>query len=302
MLTMQQQEALVSQGLAKKKINEELGLVTYKYAKKMMYDCLWDEHPELLYCRGHVYDMNTSELVIAAPKKSFNYLENGTWGDKPMDTLVYLYKKYNGFMACATMHNDKLVVSTTGNTSGQYVEWARTYINKYYETEAARLGCSLESGGVLPEDLTDLFEIIHPEDPHIVREEAGAVFLGWTSMCTPNKFMPASDDAGNFQVTTLGKALELVKSVKHEGFMMYDVVTDGVCKLKSPYYVGKKKLMRANAKAVANMYSNPEAYTVINLPGQWYGVPKVIVNYWRQHEWLEMDAQERRSFLEGIYD
>ena len=84
MLTMQQQEALVSQGLAKKKINEELGLVTYKYAKKVMYDYLWDKHPELLMCRGHVYDVNTGKLVIAAPKKSFNYLENGTWKDKPL--------------------------------------------------------------------------------------------------------------------------------------------------------------------------------------------------------------------------
>ena len=155
----------------------------------------------------------------------------------------------------------------------------------------------------MPHGITDLFEIIHPEDPHIVHEEVGAVFLGWTSMFTPNKFMPASDDAGNLQVTTLGKALELVKSVKHEGFMMYDAVTEEVCKLKSPYYVGKKKLMRANAKAVANMYSNPVAYDeAVNLPAEWHGVPKVIVNYWRQYEWLEMDAQERRSFLEGIYE
>lgn len=297
MLTMQQQEALVSQGLAKKKINEELGLVTYKYAKKVMYDYLWDKHPELLNCRGHVYNMNTDRLVIAAPKKSFNYLENGTWGDKPMGTIVSLYKKYNGFMACATMHDGKLVVSTTGNTSGQYVEWAKEYIQNYYNAELNRYG-----SGVMPHGITDLFEIIHPEDPHIVHEEAGAVFLGWTSMLNPDEFMPASDDPDSWQITTLGEALELVKSVKHEGFMMYDVVTDEVCKLKSPYYVGKKKLMRANAKAVANMYSNPLAYEVVNLPVEWHGVPKVIVNYRRQHEWLEMGAQERRSFLEGIYD
>ncbi len=51
-LTMQQQEDLVSQGLAKKKVNTELGLVTYKYAKKAMYKYLWNDHPELLECRG----------------------------------------------------------------------------------------------------------------------------------------------------------------------------------------------------------------------------------------------------------
>lgn len=297
MLTMQQQEALVSQGLAKKKINEELGLVTYKYAKKVMYDYLWDKHPELLYCRGHVYDMNTGRLVIAAPKKSFNYLENGTWKDKPLDTPVSIYKKYNGFMACATMHDGKLLVSTTGNTSGQYVEWAKGYIQNYYNAERDRYG-----SWVMPHGITDLFEIIHPEDPHIVHEEVGAVFLGWTSMSNPYKFEPALDEAGNAQFTSLGEALEIVKTVKHEGFMVYDEITGEVCKLKSPYYVGKKKLMRANAKSVANMYSNPLVYEAVNLPVEWHGVPKVIVNYWRQHEWLEMDAQERRSVLEGIYD
>lgn len=296
MLTMQQQEALVSQGLAKKKINEELGLVTYKYAKKVMYDYLWDKHPELLYCRGHVYDMNTGRLVIAAPKKSFNYLENGTWKDKPLDTPVEIYKKYNGFMACATMHNDKLVVSTTGNTSGKYAEWAKEYVSKYYKEESKH--CKY---GAMPEGVTDLFEIIHPEDPHIVHEEVGAEFLGWTDMY-PMQFHPAVDRAGNHKFTSLGKALELVKTVKHEGFMVYDQLTGEVCKLKSPYYVGKKKLMRASAKAVANMYSDPFAYEIIHLPEQWHGVTKVIVNYWRQHEWLEMDAQERRSFLEGVYD
>lgn len=297
MLTMKQQEALVAQGLAKKKVNEELGLVTYKYAKKVMYDYLWDKHPELLMCRGHVYDVNTGKLVIAAPKKSFNYLENCTWIDKPLETLVTIYKKYNGFMACATMHNGQLVVSTTGNTSGKYAEWAKEYIINYYDAERVQ-----SKAGAFPHGITDLFEIIHPEDPHIVHEEVGAVFLGWTSMSSPDKFMPAGDEVGNWQITTLGKALELVKSVKHEGFMMYDETTGEVCKLKSPYYVGKKKLMRASAKVVANMYSDPFAYEIIKLPEEWHGVTKVIVNYWRQHEWLEMGAQERRSFLEGIYD
>lgn len=296
MLTMEQQEVLVSQGLAKKKINEDLGLVTYKYAKKVMYEYLWDKHPELLNCRGHVYDLNTGKLVIAAPKKSFNYLENGTWKDKPLETLVTIYKKYNGFMACATMHNDKLVVSTTGNTSGQYVEWAKEYISNYYDAERAEY-----EAGALPYGATDLFEILHPDDPHIVYEGFGAQPLGWTNMATL-KFSTMPDKAGTRQSTTLREALEVVKTVKHEGFMVYDQLTGEVCKLKSPYYVGKKKLMRANAKAIAHMYSSPEAYEVINLPVEWHGVPKVIVNYWRQHEWLEMDAQERRSFLEGIYD
>lgn len=295
MLTMEQQEALVAQGLATKKINPDLGLVTYKYAKKVMYDYLWDKHPELLMCRGHVYDLKTGELVIAAPKKSFNYLENGTWKDKPLDTPVSIYKKYNGFMACATMHDGKLLVSTTGNTSGQYAEWAKEYIQNYYNTELDRY-----RSGVMPHGITDLFEVIHPEDPHIVHEEVGAQFLGWTSMASPDKFMPAIYEADNTQFTSLGEALEIVKTVKHEGFMVYDEITGEVCKLKSPYYVGKKKLMRMTDKKIDGLFANPVQYFHNNMPQEWQWFIPVIKDCLTADIWKVMKEQERRAFIEGM--
>lgn len=294
MLTMEQQEALVAQGLATKKINPDLGLVTYKYAKKVMYDYLWDKHPELLMCRGHVYDLNTGELVIAAPKKSFNYLENGTWEGKPISTLVYLYKKYNGFMACATMHNGQLVVSTTGNTSGKYAEWAKEYVSNYYEEESKH--CTF---GVMPDGVTDLFEIIHPEDPHIVHEEVGAEFLGWTNMYSM-RFTPAPDRARTHQFTSLGVALDLVKTVKHEGFMVYDLVTGEVCKLKSPYYIGKKKLMRMTDKKIDELFANPVQYFHNNMPQEWQWFIPVIKDCLTADIWKVMKEQQRRAFIEGM--
>lgn len=294
MLTMEQQEALVAQGLATKKINPDLGLVTYKYAKKVMYDYLWDKHPELLMCRGHVYNLKTGELVIAAPKKSFNYLENGTWEGKPLNTPVEIYKKYNGFMACATMHNGQLVVSTTGNTSGKYAEWAKDYVSKYYEERNKYL-----KFGIMPEITTDLFEIIHPEDPHIVHEEVGAQFLGWTDMRSV-QFYPAQDRAGSHQFISLGEALELTKTVKHEGFMVYDQLTGEVCKLKSPYYIGKKKLMRMADKKIDELFANPVQYFHNNMPQEWQWFIPVIKDCLTADIWKVMKAQERRAFIEGM--
>jgi len=104
MLTMQQQEELVQQGFAKKKFNPELNINTYKYAKKVMYEYLWKKYPDLLECRGHGYDATTGSPVVFAPKKAFNYLEDGHWADVPLDNKVQVFKKWNGFMSTVSVH------------------------------------------------------------------------------------------------------------------------------------------------------------------------------------------------------
>jgi hypothetical protein len=129
LLTFDQQESLVSQGLAIRKVDDAQGLVTYKYHRKVMFDNLWNKYPETLECRGHVYSLATGELVQAPPRKSFNYLENGHWQGLPLDTPVRYMKKYNGFMAAATMHQGRRIISTTGTTTSQYVSMAAQYID-----------------------------------------------------------------------------------------------------------------------------------------------------------------------------
>jgi hypothetical protein len=108
-LTYQQQMDLVKQGLAKVSINGKFS--TFKYARKVMYDYLWDTHSDLKYCRGQTYDNTNGNIVTLPPAKSFNYLENNTWKNKPLDTPVILYKKYNGYMAAMSIYDGELVVS-----------------------------------------------------------------------------------------------------------------------------------------------------------------------------------------------
>lgn len=296
-LTMQQQEDLVNQGLAKKKVNIELGLVTYKYAKKAMYKYLWNDHPELLECRGHTYDLDTGELVVATPRKSFNYLENGTFASKPLTTKVKLYKKFNGFMACVTNHRGKVIVSTTGSTSGPYVEMAKGKIFKTWpESSIATWG---ENG-------TWLFEICHENDPHIVGEVPGAYYLGYRSKWETSSYnvgeftpVPNTEDL-QYSEMILSEAIELVNSVQHEGFMCYDVETMEVCKLKSPYYTGKKKLMRMKDSNVDVMFEEPYKYVRINLPESWMWFADIITDYLCIDTWKAMSEQERRAYIEEM--
>lgn len=288
MLSYDQQMNLVNRGLATLKNDGKY--TTFKYARKAMYEYLWYKVPDLLECRGHVYCNTTKELVQAAPKKSFNYLERGYWKDAPLDTPVEMYKKVNGFMACATIYNYELVVSTTGTTTSEYAGWAKELIlrdRKYYDL-------------VITNDATTLFEVVVPQDPHIVQEREGLHLLGVREKDTGN-FHPMGANAR----CTLEQALEIAKSDRGEGFMMYPMLKDGTyyynecCKLKSDYYVGKKKLMRMTAKNIEIMYKNPDSISA-GLPEMWYDAPEYIVRKITKGAWLESTDQQRRVILEDL--
>ncbi len=289
MLSYDEQMHLVNRGLASLKNDGKY--TTFKYARKAMYEYLWHQVPQLLECRGHVYCNTTKELVQAAPKKSFNYLERDYWKDTPLDTPVEMYKKVNGFMACATLHNNELLVSTTGTTTSDYAMWAKELIvrdYKYYDM-------------VIAPDATTLFEVVVPQDPHIVQEREGLHLLGVREK-DGGYFHPM----GGFTRCTLEQALEIAKHDRGEGFMMYPMFPDGIaydfnncCKLKTDYYVGKKKLMRMTAKNIEIMYKNPDSISV-GLPEMWYDAPEYIVRKITKGAWLEATDQQRRVILEDL--
>lgn len=286
MLNFDEQMNLVNRGLAIMKNDGKY--TTFKYHRRAMYEYLWFNEYDLHECRGHVYDSVTKELVQAAPRKSFNYKENDLWwSGAALDTPVEVYKKINGYMACATLHNNELVVSTTGSTTSEYAQWAKELILNEWWKHAP----NIEKG------LTTLFEVVVPQDPHIVTEAMGLHLLGFRDKVS-GKFSPHN----LIGVMTLAEAIALAETDRGEGFMIYreDCTEKTVaCKLKTPYYVGKKKLMRMTAKNVELMYKN--AFQIANtLPDMWYDVPRVIVQTYTKEEWLSFDDQQRRVFLEQL--
>jgi hypothetical protein len=288
LLTYDEQILLVNRGLATLKNDGKY--ITFKYARKAMYEYLWKKVPALCESRGHVYCNSTKELVQAAPRKSFNYLERGYWLDVPLDTPVEIYKKINGYMACATIHNDELIVSTTGTTTSDYAMWAKELILSDYKLYDM----------VIAPDVTALFEVVVPQDPHIVEERQGLHLLGVREKANGN-FHPMGESIR----CTLSQALEIAKYDRGEGFMMYQMNDNdeydynNCCKLKTPYYVGKKKLMRMTAKNVELMYNNlPHA--ISTLPEMWHEIPEQIVQSVHKNTWLAMNDQQRRVILEDL--
>lgn len=275
---------MVANKLATVSVNDNLS--TFKYHRKVMFDRLWDKYPDTMECRGHTYDNTTGELVVAAPRKSFNYLENGWGSDLELNTHVGVAKKYNGFLACVSKHNGEIIISTTGSTKSDFVKMAKEV---FAESES-------EVFYNPSEQFTDFYEIIHDSDPHIVDEgKQKAIWLG-------SRSKKDGIPIWNFEGTgfmTFGEALELAKTDRGEGFMVYDVRDySKAIKLKTPYYVGKKKLMRASEKQVEQMYNDCINYASNNLPEMWHYVPALICAVYEKELWLELSDQERRAALE----
>lgn len=291
LLTYEQQKDLVKQKLATVSSNGNLD--TFKYAKRVMFDYLWDTNDGLMECRGHTYNNQTGELVVAPPRKSFNYLENGWWKDKPLDTPVIAYKKYNGFMACMSLTDDgkKVIIRTTGSTKSDFVHMAESWLDP--------IGCMK----YMDPDYTYLYEIVDQEDPHIVEEPLGEHYLGRRNKKT-GAFEPFGVGPQDVYLGTLKGILAIAEINQGEGFMVYDLHNDPMrlapAKIKTPYYVGKKKLMRAGKNVVESMYCDPRGYELNYLPKMYTGVAQKIVSTYGKQFWLELNDQARRKVIEAI--
>ena len=226
------------------------GLYVLKYKKKVFYDNLWNEYLE--ECRGTIVDADFN--VVSRPfTKVYNYGIEAKAPKLSSDTLVTAYRKVNGFMVALTWYNKDILVSTTGSTSGDYVEMAREMMLTHACWEDWQM--TVEAG----KGVTFMFECVHPNDPHIIVEETGMYFLGYRENAWDSQVKGFGVSVSNYwedyargilkchpvesYVLPLGELLEKVKTVGHEGFVFY--TEDNVSsKIKSPYYLTCKWVAR----------------------------------------------------------
>lgn len=237
--------------LVSKKETSIEGLFVLKYKKKVFYDGLWNDYLE--ECRGTIVDEDFN--IVSYPfTKIYNY---GVESKAPVldgNTMVNAYRKVNGFMVAVTYDMNKgLIVSTTGSTDSPYVAMAKELMN-LEKFESVCKGYPT---------YTFMFECVHPDDPHIVPENAGMYYLGHREKALGSKIIVSpliADYFGVFRAEkircTVDDVMTMVKTVKHEGFVFYTDESVG-SKIKSPYYLVKKfvarnprtdKLMRPDIK------------------------------------------------------
>ena len=218
-----------------------------KYRKSVFYDNLWDDFLE--HCRGTIVDKDFN-LVTYPFQKIYNY---GIEAKAPVlsdATVVTSYRKVNGFMVAITCHRGKLLISTTGSTENDYVEYAKEMM----ETHSSFSDWEMTLCNSECQDMTFMFECVHPSDPHIVVEKPGMYLLGYREKTWDSKvghnYDVMRDLAAELKCflperihITMLELKEEAKKCQHEGFVAY--TDDGQSfKIKSPYYLTNKWVAR----------------------------------------------------------
>ena len=292
---------LVEQGFVKKKTytsGEFAGLSVLKYSKKVFYNNLWNKDKQLLDCRGIVVD-SEDNIVVWPFTKVFNLYENNTKVDR--DKIVIAPRKINGFMCAVSVYNNEPIYSTTGSLDSEFAKMAKEVIE----------GQMFPEFDLFEEDYTFIFEICHPDDPHIVKEDIGAYLIGIrdhkTGRMLPEKNLDRCADYGWFyrpevQIAQFDYIHKLSKSCKHEGFMVIDYKTgETLCKLKSNHYLSKKAIMRLGQVKVEDMFDNPEKFKQ-RIDEEFYNITDFIVKTVDKEQWKSYNDQQRRAFIEKYFE
>ena len=267
------------------------GLFVKKYKKKVFFDNLWDD--ELIESRGKVL-LSDGTVIVNPFTKIFNYGENGT--SIPDTGVKCLWvQKINGFMAAATYVSqiNEVIISTTGSLDSPFVDMAKEFM-----TEKILNKIKEKSG------YTFLFEVCHPDDPHIIKEEEGLYLIGIRVVNDCNPYFsslyfeeildeyaanwgikrPKYGIVNNFDSIKISN-----KSAKDEGVIVY-ADNGTVLKMKTPYYLVTKAIARIkDITKLSKQKVDEEFYPLLDYV-------KSIPNF------SELDEQSRINEIIKYYD
>lgn len=287
---------LINQGLVKEKRYTDgpyKGLTVLKYSKKVFFENLWNEDERLLECRGTVVDEDNNIIVLPF-KKIFNVHENGT-EINPEEQIV-APRKVNGFLGCATVTEKYgLIISTSGTLDSDYVHLARKWIEK-------------GNTDLMLEGNTYLFEICDKTDQHIVDEEEGAYLIGVRNHDTSDLMPEAYLDmlASNYlnykrPEVWYGQYKDLPET-KMEGYMIRKdtLCEETLAKLKSPYYLVRKAMLRMGKNRANLMFNSPSEFKK-QIDEEFYDLHEFIISNYTNEEYISFNEEKRREILENYF-
>lgn len=287
---------LINQGLVKEKRYTDgpyKGLTVLKYSNKVFFENLWNEDERLLECRGTVVDEDNNIIVLPF-KKIFNVHENGT-EINPEEQIV-APRKVNGFLGCATVTEKYgLIISTSGTLDSDYVHLARKWIEK-------------GNTDLMLEGNTYLFEICDKTDQHIVDEEEGAYLIGVrnhdTSDLMPETYldMLASNYLNYKRPEVWYGQYKDLPETKMEGYMIRkdELCEETLAKLKSPYYLVRKAMLRMGKNRANLMYNSPSEFKK-QIDEEFYDLHEFIISNYTNEEYISFNEEKRREILENYF-
>jgi hypothetical protein len=226
------------------------GLFVLKYKKKVFYDGLWNDYLE--YCRGAVVDKDFNPIILPFQKIYNHGIEDRAPVFAP-DDQVMAYDKVNGFMCAVSVYNGELIVSTTGSLDSDFVKMAEAMIYQTADVENLKDQC--KDGRI-----TFMFEICHPDDPHIIPEQEGVYLLGWRGNywdstmehmafeTSAKHLIVMAHEMGvnpvpSYTVTTVADLEKSMLTSRREGVVFYHF-SGRAAKIKTKWYLAQKFVAR----------------------------------------------------------
>lgn len=297
-------QKLVENRLVTVKENEDETLKLWKYSKKVFWDHLWSESHWLLKARGLVTSID-GKIIQHPFDKIFNFGEEAAGTHLKESETVEVVEKLNGFLGNITLHPYKegLLITSSGSFDSTFVKMIDSLIS---EELREKLMTRLKN-----KDQTLMFEIIHPDDPHIVKydaEDCGLWLIGARgkelsdSLVSEEELDTIAKEIGckrpKVTLMTVKEVKEKIKSVKnHEGFMLRDRVTgETICKWKTLWYLTTKFLGRMNEGNVKFLFENPKVFKT-KIDEEFEEIVDRIVASTTLNDFLSKTQQERISFV-----
>jgi predicted kinase len=286
------------------------GLAIYKYARRVFFDGLWGEHDLLLHARGLVLDP-AGNIVQNPFIKVFNYGERDTGSTIPDHQPVEAIEKMNGFLGCVTKHPfepNKLLVTTTGSFDSDFVQYIYDFITPQKERDLLDY---LDKN-----DQTLMFEVVHPEDPHIIHyppEQHGLYLIGARgkeSLTAPQMSERDLDVLGKtldikrpkHYKTTFGSLRDRVARVQHEGYMVRDLASgETLLKFKTGHYLTVKFLGRMGQGQIKMLFENPQVFKQ-KVDEEYYPLVDLLIQKSNFQEFGGMKPEDRVPYVRQLVE
>lgn len=317
-MLLKEMDKLVKDGLATdgwrkdesgKKQPHPDGLKIFKYSKQVHFKRLWKTNPWLEKARGLVLD-SAGNIVVHPFDKLYNFGEYDVGQNLPKEKRVQVIEKLNGFLGCISKHpfKNELLPSTTGSVADDapFVKMIKDFITP--ELNGRLLNFFNKN------NLTLMFEVIHPEDPHIIeydKKDHGLWLIGARKkeldapIETEDKLDQIAQELGlrrpKWEEKTFEKVLESLQNSELEGFMIRDGDTqEPLMKIKTNYYLVTKFVGRMGKNMVKMMFNHPEQFKEQKVDEEFYPIVDKIISKTSEEKFNEMPQEQRVIFVRQI--
>lgn len=281
------------------KEDETKTLKIFKYGKQVFFKNLWHKSNVLLRTRGLVLDL-TGKIIQHPFTKVFNYSENGAGLDISDDTEVIVVDKENGFLGCITKHpyKEDLLITTTGSFDSDFVGYIKDFITPDVKKSLHKF--------FYKNNLTLMFEVIHPNDPHIIsyeEKDQGLYLIGARGKNDLDEELSEDEldligkelniRRAKHRKMKFGELKKLVEETNIEGYMVRDAKTNKILlKFKSPYYLTTKFLGRMNKGNIEFMYKSPNIFKE-KVDEEFFPIVDMLISNVKKETFLAAENEER---------